>query len=80
MPVLLLSLDHETRVLNQHCKQVPPSQVPLQPDEQLPAFGYGPGGPGTGLFGAWSRAFEGWVGMEHLQAVLKLTGKPCTLC
>ena len=48
-----------------------------EPEAHLPAFAYGPGGSVPAAFTAWAAAHEGWLGTEHLSALLKLTGGLC---
>ena len=45
-----------------------------EPEADLPAFAYGPGGSVSGAFGVWASAHQGWLGQPHLEALMKLTG------
>lgn len=49
------------------------ARVP-EPEADLPAFAYGPGGSVSGAFGGWASAHQGWLGQQHLEALMKLTG------
>ncbi|KAL0041117.1 hypothetical protein WJX77_005471 [Trebouxia sp. C0004] len=49
------------------------ARVP-EPEAHLPAFAYGPGGSVSGAFGGWASAHQGWLGQQHLEALMKLTG------
>lgn len=54
-----------------------PRQTPIpQPEADLPAFAYGPGGSTPGAFPAWAGAHQNWLGTEHLLALMKLSGQP----
>ena len=54
--------------------QAPETARIPEPEAFLPAFAYGPGGSVVGAFGAWASAYQGWLGTEHLQALMRLTG------
>jgi len=45
-----------------------------EPEADLPAFAYGPGGSVSGAFGGWASAHQSWLGQQHLEALMKLTG------
>lgn len=42
------------------------------------AFLWGPGGAPSGAFGAWAAAQQGFLGIQHVQALIKLIGRCLT--